>query len=58
MIFNLAKAKLTTCEKEVLCKGLKFCPTPDSNKITAFDMAINELNRKITGLLCQGIHRS
>jgi hypothetical protein len=53
MIFNLAKIKLSIYEQQVLSKGLKFCPTPMSNKTAIYEMAISELKRK---LLLQAYH--
>jgi hypothetical protein len=53
IIFNLAKIKLSIHEQQVLSKGLKFCPTPMSNKTAVYVMAIRELKRK---LLLQAYH--
>jgi peptide-methionine (R)-S-oxide reductase len=53
MIFNVARIKLSKAEKEVLSKGMKFCPTSQTNKASIFELAITDLYRK---LLLQGYH--
>ena len=46
-IYNLARAHLNIHEKEVLHKGLKFCPKPKSTSPIELESAINELYRKL-----------
>ena len=46
-IFNIARAHLSTNEKIILSKGLKFCPTPKATSSIQLESAINELYRKI-----------
>jgi hypothetical protein len=52
-IFNIAKAKLSIHEKQILSKGLKCCPTPKKANASQYEMAIKDLHRKI---LIQGYY--
>jgi hypothetical protein len=47
MIHNLARIILSTHEKYVLNLGMKFCPVPQSPKAVEYEMAMNELRRKL-----------
>ena len=53
MVYNLAQVKLSTCEKEILNLGLKFCPTPAKPNPSIYEEAIENLHRK---LLIQAYH--
>jgi hypothetical protein len=53
MIFNLAQVPLSTCEKEVLNKGLKFCATPPNINPSSYQQSIEDLHRK---LILQAYH--
>jgi hypothetical protein len=46
-IYNIARAHLTTTEKEILNKGLKFFPTPKQASAITHETAITNLYRKI-----------
>jgi hypothetical protein len=46
-IFNIARAHLSKYEKQVLSKGLKFCPTPSPPPPATYDIAIADLYRKL-----------
>ena len=46
-IYNLTRAHFSIHEKELLNKGLKFCPTPKPTSPIEIEGAINELYRKI-----------
>jgi hypothetical protein len=53
MLFNLAQVPLSQCEKEILNKGLKFCPTPYKINPSDYEEAIENMHRK---LLLQAYH--
>ena len=46
-IFSLARIQISLPEKQLLSKGLKFCPTPRKVDTSENEKAIGELTRKI-----------
>ena len=53
MVFNLAQVNLSIAEKEILNKGLKYCPTPAKINPSSYEESIEQLHRK---LLLQAYH--
>ena len=53
MIYNLAQVSLSEHEKDILNKGLKFCPTPPKSNPIVQQEAIEIFHRK---LLLQAYH--
>ena len=46
-IYNIAQTNLTIAEKQLLSKGIKFCPTENPPPTEEYVLAINDLHRKI-----------